>query len=170
MPPLLQTEKLWSISKDDMYYLLIAAIVLLDQMIKALASSGLDPAHPVTLIDGVLYLTYVENKGAAYNILSGYPALLIILPSVLMTAGLIFLVGYRKKMKPMLLLSVSMIVGGGMGNLLDRIVRGYVVDFFNIRIIPVFNIADIFICAGAVLFCIYMIFFDKREDERRKNL
>ncbi|HPR23661.1 MAG TPA: signal peptidase II [Bacillota bacterium] len=153
-----------------MYYLIIAAIVLLDQMIKALAYSGLDPAHPVTLLDGVLYLTYVENKGAAYNILSQYPALLIILPAVLLTVAIIFLTRYRKKAKPMLLLSVAMIAGGGIGNLVDRIVRGYVVDFFNIRIIPVFNIADIFICIGAGLFCIYVIFFDKREDERRKNL
>jgi signal peptidase II len=63
----------------------------------------------------------------------------------------------------MLLVPIAMIIGGGIGNLIDRIAAGYVVDMFDFRVFPIFNVADSFVTVGCILLCIYILFFSERD-------
>lgn len=153
------------------YYLIVAGIVCLDQWIKSIIVDQIDLFQVIPVIPGVFDITHIRNNGAAYNLFSQFPVLLIVLPALVMLAGLVYM-AYAHKRKPVtLLLSIAMVIGGGLGNLIDRINKGYVVDFFDIHIIPVFNVADMFICAGCALLFIYLIFIDGKQigEARRQH-
>ncbi len=115
----------------------------------------------IPVIRDVLYLTYVENRGAAFGILQNQRWIFIIVTVAVMLTMLTYVI-WKKPQHKMLLTSFGLIVGGGIGNLIDRIVLTYVIDFIDFRLIhfPVFNIADICVVCGSVLLCIYVLFFD----------
>ncbi len=106
--------------------------------------------------------TYVQNKGAAFSILSGKINFLAII-SVIFCIGLIIYVIVKKPSNKLLCISLAMIFSGALGNAIDRLFYGFVVDFIETTFVnfAVFNIADIAITVGAVLLGIYLIFFDK---------
>jgi len=145
------------------YYLIVAAIAGLDQLVKQILSHQIQLFEKITVIPGVFDLTHIRNDGAAYNLFSQVPVVLILMPALVMSAGLVYLGMFSKKKNPLLLIAISAVIGGGLGNLLDRITKGYVLDFFDIHIIPVFNVADIFICIGCGLLFIYLIFIDGKQ-------
>lgn len=140
-----------------------AGITVLDQAVKAVVVSQLALGVRIPLLDGLLTLTHIRNFGAAYNLMSGYGLFLIVVPGLVMTGGLLYLAFRGDRLAPMLRLAATMIIGGGAGNLTDRIRLGYVVDFLDIRIIPVFNVADMFITAGCALMILYLLFFDRKQ-------
>lgn len=126
---------------------IIAAIVAIDRLTKIWAIESLRPVHDLAVLP-FFHLTYVENSGAAWGILQGRNVLLIAV-SVILLVGLLFL---RDKWLGKSLWSyygVALVAGGAVGNLYDRIVYGYVVDFFDFLIWPVFNVADSCITVGA---------------------
>jgi signal peptidase II len=145
-----------------------ALLVGLDQLVKFWAEHTLSQTQTIPLIQDVFHLTYVQNFGAAFSTMQNRRFLLIGLTGVLLAAILVLLVT-RKMRSPMMVASWSLILAGGTGNLLDRIFRtgGYVVDLFDFRLIhfPVFNVADIYVCAGTMLFLIYFLFFERREHQ-----
>lgn len=145
-----------------------ALLVGLDQLVKFWAEHTLSQTQTIPLIPDVFHLTYVQNFGAAFSTMQNRRFLLIGLTGVLLAAILVLLVT-RKMRSPMMVASWSLILAGGTGNLLDRIFRtgGYVVDLFDFRLIhfPVFNVADIYVCAGTMLFLIYFLFFERREHQ-----
>ena len=101
----------------------------------------------------------MENRGAAFGIMQNKQWFFILITLILIIAMILYIL----KVKPqdiLLKLSLSFIIGGGIGNLIDRVFKGYVVDFIDLRIInyPVFNIADCFVVIGAVLLCVYILF------------
>ena len=96
--------------------------------------------------------------------MQGQWLVLIALPVVAVAAALILIFIKRRTWDKLLLTAVSMICGGGLGNLIDRITAGYVVDLFDFRVFPVFNIADIFICVGCGLMLIDVIFFERKHN------
>jgi len=146
-----------------LYYLIVALIAGLDQIIKAIIIKQVELFDKIPVIPGIFDITHIRNDGAAYNMFSQVPMLLIVMPALVMLAGLIY-IGYTHKDKnQLLMIAVSMVIGGGLGNLIDRVLKGYVVDFFDIHIIPVFNVADIFICTGCGLLFIYLIFIDGKQ-------
>jgi signal peptidase II len=100
------------------------------------------------VVDGVFHITYVLNPGAAFGLLPNQRALFIA-AAVLLLAFLLGLLKYVKKQPLCLQTGASLIAGGAMGNLIDRIRMGEVVDFLDFRVWPVFNIADAAICIGA---------------------
>ncbi len=106
--------------------------------------------------------TYVQNKGAAFSILSGKINFLAII-SVLFCIGIIIFVIVKKPKNKLLCVSLTMIFSGALGNAIDRIFYGFVVDFIETTFVDfaIFNIADIAITVGALLLAIYVIFFDK---------
>lgn len=148
-----------------LYLLLIFGAVCLDQGVKYLVSSGMALGDSVPVIDGIFHITLYHNTGAAFSSFEGQRALLIGLPVVLIIAGLVFLWKCRDKSRG-LLIPAAMIVGGGIGNLIDRIATGYVVDMFDFRVFPIFNVADCFVTVGCILLCVYILFFDKEGKER----
>jgi signal peptidase II len=142
----------------------VLGIVALDQSVKALVVAQVELQDRIPLVPGLLTLTHIRNFGAAYNLMTGFALFLILVPGLIMLGGLLYLAFRAERLPPMVRLSVTMIIGGGLGNLTDRIRLGYVVDFLDIRIIPVFNVADMFITAGCLLLVLYLLFFDRKND------
>ena len=142
------------------YFAMAAAMVLVDQLIKLWAVKALAPIHTISVIDGVFSLTYVENTGASFSILKGRQEVLI---AVTVVAFFLFAFMLKSHMIKGRLgyTAVSFIAGGALGNFIDRVRLGYVIDMFQLKFIefPVFNFADLCITAGAVLFII-MIYKD----------
>lgn len=149
--------------KLALYYLIVVLIAGLDQVVKLVIISQIELFERIPVIPGIFDITHIRNDGAAYNLFSQVPILLIIMPALVMIAGLIYIgITYRKS-NTLLMVAIAMVIGGGLGNLIDRISKGYVVDYFDIHIIPIFNIADICICIGCGLLFIYLIFIDGKQ-------
>lgn len=151
---------------------LAVLMVALDQITKVLASAFLKGNGTKTIIPYLIDFYYTTNDGAAFSSFSGQRVLLIALPIVMIIALLIALYKFNKK-GILFTLSIIMIVSGGIGNLIDRCIFGYVVDFisFSFMNFPIFNVADIFVTVGAALFIVYIIFFDdnKKSDVSDKD-
>lgn len=147
-------------------FILIAILIFIDQLTKYFALVKLQPIHSIEIISGFLDFTYVENRGAAFGILQGQKILLLIITFVIS----FFLIFYILKLPKIKLynnvrLACSLIVSGAIGNAIDRMFRGFVVDFLEVTFIswPVFNLADIFVIVGAVWFS-YQIFYKIEDD------
>jgi len=153
-----------------MYIIVIAILVAIDQAIKFVVSSNMSPQESITVIDGVFHITYIYNTGAAFGILQGQRTLLTVIASVLVIGILIFIYKKAKDSHFTFPLSLSLICGGGIGNLIDRIRIGGVVDYLDFNVFPpIFNAADIFVCVGCGLLIIHMIFFDKQKKENAEE-
>ncbi|WIF95696.1 signal peptidase II [Caminicella sporogenes] len=147
------------------YFLLIIMIVVLDQFTKYLAAVYLKSIDTYPLIKNIFHLTYRENTGAAFSILRNKQIFLILMTAVVVLALIVYLVKVINKENLFLLkFSLSFIIGGAIGNLVDRVRLNYVVDFFDFTLInyPVFNVADIFIVTGSILLA-YAVIFKKIE-------
>ena len=149
--------------------LLILLLVAADRAMK-LWMTGLLASGPIVLIDGLLGLTYHENTGAAFGIFKNGRWVLIALTAVVIIGIVVYIVFARKR-PPLLMASLVLLSAGGIGNLYDRVVSGYVVDYIELLFMdfPIFNLADILITTGAALFFIYMLFFDSSSPVKKKN-
>lgn len=152
---------------------LILICVILDQASKFLAETYLLPRGSVTIIDGVLDFTYAENTGAAFSILRGRQDLFIWITALAVLVMLFLLIRYRTKLHPFARWSMILLVGGALGNLIDRVIRGYVVDFINVTFVDfaIFNISDICTVLGCIGLVIYLLFseFHKESETREKK-
>jgi signal peptidase II len=149
--------------KLALFYLLVVGIVCLDQIVKGIIVEEVDLLEVIPVIPGAFDITHIQNDGAAYNLFSQFPLMLIVMPAIVMLAGLVYMAYAFNKKPTVLITAISLVIGGGLGNLIDRINKGYVVDFFDIHIIPIFNVADMFITAGCALLFIYLIFIDGKQ-------
>ena len=155
-------------------YGIFSAIILvgiaLDQLTKWLAVEFLSPISTQPIIKNVLHLTYVENRGAAFGMLAEHRWVFILISSVtiLLMLGALY-AGYLPNM--LYKVSVSMIISGGIGNMIDRLLLGYVVDFIDFRLInfAVFNGADSFVCIGAGLLILALIKDIMNESKKKKQ-
>ena len=138
----------------------IAAIAAVDQLIKiAVLNSSLVSGEVSTVIDGFLQWRYVENTGAAFSLFTGKTALLSVFTAVVLLVGFYLIIAKKIKSK-VALASVVMLMGGGLGNLIDRIFRHFVVDYIEVLFIdfPVFNFADCFVTVGEFLLVGYLVY------------
>ena len=152
------------------YILVMIAGIAVDQLTKLYAINVLAKVTTVPIIPNVFHLTYVENTGAAFSMLSGMQPFLIIITIIFTVALSFFFYILPKNSKYFNLnLSLSLIISGAIGNLIDRIRFQYVVDFFDFRIIgfAIFNIADILVVVGCILMVI-TIFQNKIPKSRRE--
>ena len=142
------------------YFIIAALIVLLDQVSKYFLSIQLADGQTLQLIPGVINMVYVENTGAAFSFLSDMRWILVSVSAIAIVLLVILLMRYGRRMKPLGSLSLAFVLGGAFGNLIDRALFGYVVDFFEFAFVrfAVFNVADIFITVGGVAFCLYYLF------------
>lgn len=152
------------------YSLIIVLGIVIDQITKQLAVKFLSPIDTKPIIEGVLHLTYVENDGAAFGMLDD-KRILFMLPSTVMIIGmsLYLYLGYAENR--IYAYSVAAIISGGIGNMIDRIALGYVVDFIDFRLInfAVFNGADTFVCVGAGFLMLALILDFIKELKAAKN-
>ncbi len=145
-----------------LYGLISLLLIAADQISKIMISSGISGNARLILIPHVINIVYRKNTGAAFSILSDHVVLLGLI-SVIFCVGVIVFFIKRRPSHPLFCTSLTLIFAGALGNGIDRILRGYVVDFIETAFInfPVFNIADISITIGAILLIIYVIFYDK---------
>ncbi len=149
-----------------MVYLVIALSILLDQLTKWFATLYL--ADSIPLWNGVFHLTFATNTGAAWGMLKDHRWIFMTISTLAIVAILAYLIFVKEQSKGSRL-ALALICGGGIGNMIDRIALGYVVDFLDFRLInfPIFNLADSCVCVGTFLF---LFFFLKEEwDAERKK-
>ena len=155
------------------FFLIMAGVILLDQITKILALQYLAPVGSYPLWENVLHLTYVENTGAAFGMLKDQRWVFLVISTVALS-GMIVYMFFNKTKHPLETTAVAFIVGGGIGNMIDRIARGFVVDFVDVKCIPhwkyIFNVADIFVCVGCGLFILYVILFEARAKKTEGSL
>ena len=130
--------------------LVASIVVLLDQGSKALIMSYLPYGSSQEIWPGVMYFSHVRNIGAAFGILPGQ-RLIFLLAAAIIVGAVVYFRADLIEAGPLAIWGSGLVVGGALGNLVDRIRFGYVVDFIDFRVWPVFNIADSAIVAGAIL-------------------
>lgn len=147
------------------------AMVFADQLTKWLAVINLKGEGSFPLWEGVFHLTYVENTGSAFGMLKDHRWVFMSLSVVLIIGLLAFFVYFYKSLSPIMRCACSMIIAGGIGNMIDRVLVGYVVDFFDFTLIDfaVFNVADSFVCVGAGLFILWFILDSVKEEKAKKQ-
>ena len=154
-----------------MYCIIFLAVLAIDQIVKYLIVESLEINEVIPVIKGLLEITYLPNDKSALGLelFGGKMPVMIAITFVLLAALCVYYFKYGKSEHWTFKLSVSLIVSGGIGNLIDRVVRGFVVDMFaSPGIWPfVFNVADASICIGCGLLLLYVIFFDK--ESKREN-
>ncbi len=155
--------------------IMIAALVLLlDQSSKYLISSNMMLNQSIPLIQNVFHISYIHNYGAAFGILQNQRIFFVVLTLLIAAALLIYYYKFAEH-NCLIKWGIALLLGGAMGNLLDRLLKGYVVDFFDFRIWPVFNVADIAVVVGAGLLFLALIRSDRSEgktdngDKKRNN-
>lgn len=147
----------------------IALLTVIDQIIKYFVELNLKPIQSINVLPGVLEWDYVQNTGAAFGFFSENTALLSVITGIIIVIGIAALI--MKKIKNKYLIATAVIIiAGGLGNLFDRIMRGYVVDYIRVLFIdfPVFNFADILVTCGAVMLMIYLL-WDINNDRKKKK-
>ncbi len=145
------------------YCLIIILIIVVDQIVKYLSVVFLKPVSTIPVLDGVFHLTYCENTGAAFSIFEGARWFFIIITS-LFVIFILFLVFSGRVQSVVGSYLLSVVAAGGIGNLIDRIYQGYVVDMFDFRLInfAIFNVADIAVTCGGIAFVI--LYFVKKGE------
>lgn len=133
------------------HFLLGLALVALDQATKAWVRRTFVLGETRPLIDGILHLTYVRNTGAAFGLLQGQGPLLIAITLALGALAFTQRAKWRRA-RPGERLALTLAVSGALGNLIDRVWLGWVTDFVDLRVWPVFNVADATIFVGVLLF------------------
>ena len=149
--------------KQIRIYIYIIGLILIDQLSKVWALSALRGTEGIAVIPNVFELSYLENRGAAFGILQDHQIFFVL---ITVDAAVIYRrIPQTKKYIP-LRISYALIMAGAFGNLIDRVFRGYVVDFFYFKWIdfPVFNVADIYVTVTMILLLILILFFYKEED------
>lgn len=151
-------------------YLLLALVIAgVDQLIKYYVLENLVDAGRVTAIPHILDLIYVENRGVAFGMFSDMRWLFVVITSIVIIAFIVMLFkgGYKSKLFS---ISCALIVGGGIGNLIDRLMYGFVVDYLQLSFFsPVCNFADYCITVGTVLLVIYLLFYSDLSKENKKE-
>ena len=152
-----------------LYFLLAAAVVVIDQVTKRLAVAGLSEIDTYPLIKGALHLTYTENTGAAFGMLKDSRWVFMVVSAAAIILIPIVIALYAKRY-PFACICLAMILGGGIGNMIDRVMLGYVIDFIDFRLIhfAIFNGADSFVTVGEFMLIIYMIYVFAAEAKAEK--
>ena len=153
-----------------MFYAILAAfaavIVILDQVVKYLVVQNIPLGGMVPVWPGVIHLTYVKNTGMSFSLLEGQRWFFVVVTLVILAA---MVVAVRKKWvrHPMGLWALAAIAGGAVGNFMDRLLLGYVIDMFEVEFIrfAVFNVADSFLVCGTIVLVIYALFFDRPKED-----
>ena len=141
-------------------------IVIIDQVIKYFIYQNLYPSGRVTVIDHLFSLVYTENRGAAFGIFQNGTVVFSII-TILMIAIFIYLLVSRKFSGKLFYIGVTMIIGGGVGNLVDRLFRGFVIDYLSVSFfLPVCNFADYCITIGAVLFVLGALLLPEHHENK----
>ncbi len=145
--------------------IIIVLLVAADQLTKFLIWAPLPAGGTVQVIPGVLNFSKVENEGASFGMLQGAQVFFVVMTVIVLIAAGYFMIRFRHKQSRFFRVVIAVVFAGALGNLIDRVAFGYVRDFVDFRMFDfwkwVFNIADAALVIGAILICVYLLFFHK---------
>ena len=144
-------------------WIVIPFVFLVDRVFKIWALTHLREGESLPVWKGVFHLTGVNNTGAAFGLWRDFPAFPVVVTAISTAVIFFYLVRYREKKLSIRFLGWSLVLGGSLGNLYDRMDYGHVIDFLDFRIWPVFNVADACICVGVV--CVLGSAFHKNASD-----
>jgi signal peptidase II len=152
-----------------LYYIIAVIIIGIDQVTKWLIVKNMELGESITVIENFIYITSHRNRGAAWGILQGQMWFFYIITTVVIIGIIYYIQKYTKENKVMGI-ALGLMLGGAIGNFIDRLFRKEVVDFINTYIFsydfPIFNVADSALCVGVVLLFIQMLLEGKQEKEK----
>lgn len=152
-----------------MYYLIVVFLIVIDQLVKWWVRAAIPLGQSIPFIPYLMDLTYVQNTGAAFSVFSRHTWLLTLIS---LAGSVLLAILLWKKYFPGWVgkLSLSLVLAGAVGNLIDRAFLGYVTDMFQTTFInfAVFNVADICVCCGGALLVVYVLFFWDKDKEAGK--
>ena len=153
-----------------LYIAIIVIVPVLAEIIRSFILSGVKPVGTVTVIPGLFNLTYSENRGVAFGLFQDGTVFFAITTSIVIVAFLILLIKNYKKSK-LFSVAAALIIGGGLGNLFERVFFGYVTDYLSLSFFsPICNFADYCITAGTVCLVVYLLFFsDFLKSDKKKT-
>lgn len=154
------------------WFAIVAAVIALDRVTKLIVMSKMQLGESVKVIGNLFNFTYLENRGAAWSMFQNGRYFFIVL-TIIVTAAMIYIL-YKKADNKLLKFSLSLVIGGAVGNLIDRIYKGSVTDFLQVfvgpyRDFPIFNVADSFVCIGTALLAYYLLFIYKEKEKEPKK-
>ncbi|PMC38362.1 signal peptidase II [Bacillus sp. UMB0899] len=151
------------------YYIIAGLIIIIDQLTKWLIVKNMEIGDHIPVIENFLYITSHRNRGAAWGILQGQMWFFYIITAIVIV-GLIYYIQKHTKQNVVMGVALGFMLGGAIGNFIDRLFRKEVVDFINTYIFsydfPIFNIADSALCIGVGLLFIHMLFFEGKKKEQ----
>ena len=153
------------------WLMIIAGIIFLDQLSKWLTVINLGLHETFPLIEGVFHFTYVQNTGAAFSMFDEPDERWIFMSiSTVAIIALAIYLWYNRKGSKLLCVALSFIIGGGIGNMVDRCILKYVIDMLDFRLInfAIFNVADSFVCVGVGLFALAVILEEIENSKKAK--
>ncbi len=156
--------------------IIIVGVVALDQVTKRLAVAFLADGGSFEIIPGVFQLTYVENRGAAFGMFADHRWIFMVISTLAIVGMLIYLWKFAPPSR-WACVAISMIIGGGIGNMIDRVYLTYVIDFLDFCAFPklwvwVFNVADACVCVGGgilVVWCVVSMIWEMRAEKKAKG-
>ena len=164
-------QGLRGLKDKNILWLISTIVIFIDILSKILVKNFLLLGHKNKIIDNFFYITYVKNTGAAWSIFSGVTILITIITLIIVAILIYYIINH--KLNKIETVSYALILGGAIGNLLNRIMYGYVIDFLDFKIFnydyPIFNIADISIVIGVFLLIIAMIRGENNADNSRQS-
>ncbi|MGO4887854.1 signal peptidase II [Anaerobacillus sp. MEB173] len=152
-----------------MWYYVVAIVILIsDQVTKWLIVKTMELGESIPIIENIFYITSHRNRGAAFGILQGQMWFFYVV-TVFVVGFVIYYLHKEAKNKPLMGLSLGLVLGGAIGNFIDRVFRGEVVDFLDVIIItydfPIFNVADSALVVGLIVIMVYVLFEDRKTRE-----
>lgn len=149
-------------------YLIALFVIALDQWTKWLIVKNMEIGESIEIINGFLYITSHRNKGAAWGILQNQMLFFYVITIIVVVAIIYYMQKYAKQ-NAMLGVALSLMLGGAIGNFIDRLFRKEVVDFIHTYIFgynfPIFNIADSSLTIGVILLFVYFLFFEEKKQK-----
>ncbi len=151
-------------------FIVAILIVVADQLIKLLVVNTIKGADSVSILNGLVEFTYLENRGMAFGMLQNARWLFIVFTSIVMIAIVVYMIKTKPQSK-FLLISLALVLGGGIGNLIDRIFLGYVIDYIQLSFFsPVCNFADYCITIGTAMLMVFILFFSSDSESTKKKV
>jgi signal peptidase II len=151
-----------------LFWFCLLLVVALDQAAKYLVAAHMWQGQSLPLIEGLVYATYVMNKGAAFSILQGQRWLFLATTPVVLAVILWYMRGVSKSDR-LIRIALALFCGGALGNYIDRLRFGAVTDFIDFRFFPVFNVADSCIVVGVIILG-WCLFFRAKKDDAKDDI
>lgn len=155
--------------KKRYFFIITNLIIIIDQILKKLIVTFVKQGEAKALLGQAVRITHVTNTGGAFSLIQN-SIIIVIIFNVILIGALVYFAGKNySKLNNLSKVSMCMVIGGGIGNLLDRLIKGYVIDYIDINNIikyPIFNLADIFIVVGIIAITVMLVISVIREQEK----